>query len=141
MSSKLDDITEAQPDQPCTQTEIPSGSGERGARFGIEDRCKRNRVVFAQDGTHIDNERSKDHLWFREDNRGYLLEMLVASPSKRTEVVCQKIQARHAEREKKSSEPWKSTILNRKVEKKGARGKDWKKLKEGVEMFCGRRQV
>ena len=44
-----------------------------------------NRVVFAQDGSFIENEWSKDRLWLREDNGVYVLDMLVAPPGKRLE--------------------------------------------------------
>ena len=45
-----------------------------------------NRVVFAQDGSFIENEWSKDRLCLREDNGVYVLDMLVAPPGKRLEV-------------------------------------------------------
>ena len=39
-----------------------------------------NKVVFARDGSYIENEWSQDRLWLREDNGVYVLDMLVAPP-------------------------------------------------------------
>ena len=44
-----------------------------------------NKVVFARDGSYIENEWSKDRLWLREDNGVYVLDILVAPPNHKCE--------------------------------------------------------
>ena len=39
-----------------------------------------NKVVFARDGSYIENEWSQDRLWLREDNGVYVLDMMIAPP-------------------------------------------------------------
>ena len=56
-----------------TQVHKTLGSVSKMVRNG-------NKIVFDQDGSYIENRRTGDRLWLREDNGVFVLDVLVAPP-------------------------------------------------------------
>ena len=64
----------------CSKHDVSSDRRHESSWIRLKDSCQRNKVVFDESGSFIENKRSSERLWMREENGVYVLDVYVASP-------------------------------------------------------------